>query len=402
MPESSYVGVLTSAARRAAQQPEWPDAALARKVVAELGEQPPLVSPRACDRLRGLLAEVARGKGFLLHGGDCAETFAEAGAAYTARRVDILRRLASDITADTGLPVVTVGRIAGQYGKPRSATHETRDGISLPVYRGDAVNGLGFTAEERRPDPERMLRTYHASAATLARLPDDVFSSHEALLLDYETPLARLDPATARMYGTSGHLLWIGERTRQLDGAHVDFAARISNPVAVKLGPATDGETVVRLAERLNPEREPGRLTLITRMGAARIRDVLPSIVEDVTRYDIPVIWACDPMHGNTVTAPTGHKTRRLDDVLDEVTGFFEVHRSLGTYPGGLHLEIAGEDVTECVGGNPPITFVDLHHRYETACDPRLNPTQARQLAALVADQLLRRLPFRCRVRATL
>ncbi|CAM3715279.1 3-deoxy-7-phosphoheptulonate synthase [Nocardiopsis rhodophaea] len=377
---------------RAAQQPEWPDASLAEKVVVELAEQPALVPPRECDRLRGLLAAVARGEGFLLHGGDCAETFTGATATSTARKVDVLTRLASDIARGSDLPVVTVGRIAGQYGKPRSASHETRDGTTLPVYRGDAVNGFEFTAEARRPDPRRLLRAHHASAATLDRLPDGLFSSHEALLLEYETALARRDPATASIYGTSGHLLWIGDRTRQFDGAHVAFAARVRNPIGVKLGPVADGDAVVRLADRLNPEREPGRLTLITRMGATKIRDLLPPIVERVTADGIPVIWACDPMHGNTVTAPTGHKTRSLEDVFDEVTGFFEVHRSLGTHPGGLHLEVAGEDVTECVGGDPPVAVADLQCRYETACDPRLNPSQARQLSALVEDLFAARL----------
>ncbi len=377
----------------AAQQPDWPDPGILGEVAAKLAASPPLVSPQACDRLRDSLADAGRGEAFLLQGGDCAETFAASDGAAVAAKVRLLSRMATVIARGTGLPVVTVGRLAGQYSKPRSASTETRNGTTLPVYRGDAVNGTEFTAEARTPDPARLVHAYHVATATLSRLPKGLFTSHEALLLPYEEALARVDPATGRRYGSSGHLLWIGERTRQPNGGHVVFAAGISNPVAVKLGPAVTGDDVLRLAELLNPDTDPGRLTLITRMGASQVRDVLPPLVERVTNAGAPVTWVCDPMHGNTRCAPSGHKTRVLDDVIDEMAGFFEVHRSLGTHPGGIHLEMTGEDVTECVGGNPPVSVSDLRHRYETACDPRLNPIQALEVAAAVTDLFTRPAP---------
>jgi 3-deoxy-7-phosphoheptulonate synthase len=370
-----------------AQQPDWPDDALVARVAERLAGCPPLVSPQDCDRLRARLAEVAAGAAFLIQGGDCAETFSVSKRFDTEGKVRVLTRMAAEFEDTTGLPVVTVGRIAGQYAKPRSAGTESRDGATLPVYRGDAVNGTAFTAAARTPDPHRMLRAYRASAATLEALAGRLFTSHEALLLPYERALTRLDPVSGRGYGTSGHLLWIGERTRRVGGPHVEFAAGIRNPVAVKLGPDATSDEVLRLVERLDPNQEPGRLTLITRLGADRVRDLLPPLVEKVEASGGPVSWVCDPMHANTITLPGGRKTRHFDAMADEVTGFFEVHRALRTHPGGLHLEVTGEDVTECLGGARPVT--DLRPRYETVCDPRLNPAQAVELARLAAELLL-------------
>jgi 3-deoxy-7-phosphoheptulonate synthase len=372
----------------AAQQPEWPNPILAEEVIAELSGYPPLVWPAECDRLRDRLAMVADGEAFLLQGGDCAETFSSASAGTTSGKVRTLTDMATILERGAGVPVVTVGRIAGQYAKPRSATTETKDGVTLPAYRGDAVNGLDFSLQARGPDPDRLLRAYRNSAATLGHIQElgrEFYTSHEALLLGYESALARTNPVTGRCYGTSGHLLWIGERTRRVDGAHVAFAASIRNPVGVKLGPTATADDVLALVDLLDPDQERGRLTLITRHGADKVRDVLPTLVEKVRASGAPVTWVCDPMHGNTVSA-SGRKTRRFDDVLDEIAGFFEVHHALGTYPGGLHLEVTGEDVTECVGGSPPVAVEELHRRYETACDPRLNRAQALELAALVAD----------------
>ncbi|MEV0056810.1 3-deoxy-7-phosphoheptulonate synthase class II [Saccharopolyspora shandongensis] len=372
----------------AAQQPEWPDPCALRDVVDELAGQPPLVSPRECDRLLAKLASVAAGEAFLIQGGDCAETFAEAVPATYGGKVRVLRQMAEVLGASMRLPVVTVGRIAGQYGKPRSSATETRGGTVLPSYRGDAVNGMDFSAQERTPDPRRLLQAYRAASDTLMWLRDfageEFFTSHEALLLPYEMGLSRTDFLTGRRFGSSGHMLWIGERTRSLDGAHVEFAAGVCNPIGVKLGPTASPADVLALIERLDPDRQPGRITLITRMSAGKIRDVLPPLVEEVTASAPAVTWVCDPMHGNTFSSPSGYKTRRFDDVLDEVVGFFEVHRALGTHPGGLHLELTGEPVTECVGGSPPVTMESLGQRYETACDPRLNRDQALKLAAAV------------------
>lgn len=393
----------------AGQQPVWPDSAAVRTALAELSVQPPLVSPRECDRLRDRLAMVAGGDAFLLQGGDCAETFAKATAEAVGRKVRLLGQMAEILAERIGLPVVTVGRIAGQYAKPRSCPTETRSGQTLPSYRGDAVNGLAFTSAARTPDPRRLLQAYRTAAGTLAMVrtqnectspgeplllrprtsngdwgEHEFFTSHEALLLPYEEALVRTDLLTGRRYGTSGHLLWIGERTRHLAGAHVRFAAEINNPIGVKLGPAVSPDEGLALVDKLDPHRQPGRLVLITRMGAKKIRDVLPPLVEKLAAERAPVTWVCDPMHGNTFTADNGYKTRLFDDVLDEVAGFFEVHRALGTHPGGLHLELAGEAVTECVGGTPAVRVESLGRRYESACDPRLNPAQVRELAVAV------------------
>ncbi|MDH6110034.1 3-deoxy-7-phosphoheptulonate synthase [Kitasatospora sp. MAP12-15] len=426
----------------AAQQPEWPDPEALRTALADLASYPPLVFAGECDQLRTRLAAVARGEAFLLQGGDCAEAFDGVSAEHIRNKLKTLLQMAAVLTYAASVPVVKIGRIAGQYSKPRSKSTETRDGVTLPVYRGDSVNGFEFTPESRRPDPERLKRMYNASAATLnlvrafttggyadlrqvhawnqdfvrnspagqryERLAKEIdnalnfmqacgvapeefktvefFSSHEALVLDYETALTRVDSRTGDLYDVSGHMVWIGERTRQLDGAHIEFASKIRNPIGVKLGPTTTVDEALTLIERLDPEREPGRLTFITRMGAGKVRDNLPTLVEKVTASGAQPVWICDPMHGNTYEAETGHKTRRFDDVLDEVKGFFEVHRALGTHPGGIHVELTGDDVTECVGGGDEVMVDDLHQRYETACDPRLNRSQSLDLAFLVAE----------------
>ncbi|WP_214409035.1 class II 3-deoxy-7-phosphoheptulonate synthase [Sphaerisporangium fuscum] len=426
----------------AAQQPDWPDPSALERVVSELAGLPPLVFAGECDELKDRLAAVARGEAFVLQGGDCAETFAGATADNVRNKLKTLLQMAIVLTYAGRVPVVKIGRLAGQFAKPRSKPTETRGGVELPAYRGDMVNGFDFTAESRTPDPARLLRAYHSSAVTLnlaraftkggyadlrqvhawnqdfvaespagrryeqlAREIDqalafmhacgadpeefhtvEFYSSHEALILDYDRALTRIDSRTGLPYDVSAHMVWIGERTRQLDGAHVDFFSRIRNPIGVKLGPSTTPEDALVLIDKLNPANEPGRLTFIARMGASKVRDALPPLVEKVRASGAQVAWICDPMHGNTFEAPSGHKTRRLDDVLDEVAGFFEVHRALGTHPGGIHIEFTGDDVTECVGGGHPIVEEDLALRYETACDPRLNRGQSLDLAFRVAE----------------
>jgi 3-deoxy-7-phosphoheptulonate synthase len=424
------------------QRPDWPNPTQLLAVEAELAEQPPLVFARECDQLKDRLAAVARGEAFVLQGGDCAETFSGSTADVVNSRVETLLQMAVVLTYAASVPVVKIGRMAGQFAKPRSRPTEMRDGVELPVYRGDAVNGLEFTPEARRPDAARLLQAYHCAAATLnlcraftsggyadlqevhawnqdfvAQSPAgrqyeriaaeidralsfmkacgvdtdelhgvELYSSHEGLLLEYERALTRLDSRTGQPYDLSAHLVWIGDRTRGLDGAHVEFFRHISNPIAVKVGPAIPPDEAVSLVERLNPDREPGRLTFITRLGSSKVRDVLPPLVERITGLGSPVAWICDPMHGNTFETPSGHKTRRLDDVFDEVAGFFEVHRALGTHPGGIHVEFTPDNVTECVGGGHEIVETDLGRRYETACDPRLNRRQSLDLAFMVAE----------------
>jgi 3-deoxy-7-phosphoheptulonate synthase len=426
----------------AAQQPEWPDRGELDKVVKQLGGLPPLVFAGECDNLKADLAAVTRGEAFVLQGGDCAETFAGATADDVRDKLKTLLQMAIVLTYAAKVPVVKIGRMAGQFAKPRSKNTEVRDGVELPAYRGDMINGFDFTPESRIPDPWRLLQAYHSSAVTLnlvraftkggyadlrqvhawnrdfvsespagkryeqlAREIDqalafmracgvepeefhsvEFYSSHEALILDYDRALTRIDSLSGLPYDVSAHMVWIGERTRQLDGAHVEFFSRIRNPIGVKLGPTTTAEEALALVEQLNPDNEPGRLTFITRMGASKIREHLPSLVEKVTANGAQVAWICDPMHGNTFEAPSGHKTRRLDDVLNEVAGFFEVHRALGTHPGGVHIELTGDDVTECVGGGTEIVEDDLARRYETACDPRLNRSQSLDLAFRVAE----------------
>jgi 3-deoxy-7-phosphoheptulonate synthase len=427
-----------------AQQPAYPDAAAVDLAVTRLRSFPPLVFAGECDELKAKIGAVARGEAFLLQGGDCAETFSGVTADNVRNKLRVLLQMAVVLTYAASVPVVKVGRIAGQYAKPRSSDTETREGVTLPAYRGDAVNGFEFTPESRTPDPQRLVDVYNSSAATLNLVrafvtggyadlrqvhtwntdfvrdstagqryeqvaaeidraltfmqaigadPDefhrvDFHSSHEALVLEYEHALTRIDSRTQQPYDVSGHFLWIGERTRQLDGAHVELLRHIRNPIGVKLGPTATPDDALALAARLNPENEPGRLTFVTRFGAGRIRDRLPHLVEKVSAAGVEVAWVCDPMHGNTFEASSGHKTRRFDDVIAEVQGFFDVHRALGTWPGGVHVELTGDDVTECVGGGEELAEVDLAHRYESVCDPRLNRVQSLELAFLVAEML--------------
>jgi 3-deoxy-7-phosphoheptulonate synthase len=404
---------------------------------------PPLVFAGEADVLTARLAAAGRGEAFVLQGGDCAETFAEAKADTIRNKIKTILQMAAVLTYGASLPVVKLGRMAGQYAKPRSADTETRDGVTLPAYRGDAINGHDFTLESRTPDPWRLVSAYNRSVATLnlirafttggfadlrrvhewnrgftanpayARYEQvageidramrfmaacgadfdalrmvEFFSSHEALLLDYERPLTRIDSRTGTPYDCSAHFLWIGERTRQLDGAHVDFLSRVRNPIGVKLGPTTTADEALALMDALNPNDLPGRLTFITRMGAGNVRAALPGLAEKVHASGRPVTWICDPMHGNTITSASGFKTRRLGDVLDEVRGFFEVHHAIGSVPGGLHVELTGDDVTEVLGGSEEIDDDGLARRYETLVDPRLNHQQSLEVAFQVAEMI--------------
>lgn len=359
-------------------------------MVAFLAARPALVTPEETRSLRCELARAACGEAFVLQGGDCAETFAGNTRARVLAHASLLMRLASVLTQETGLPTVRIGRIAGQYAKPRSAA---LDELGLPVYRGDIVNSGLPDPLARVPDPMRMIDAYRHARAALdvlrAGSPGRVYASHEALLLDFECAQAVWDPAEpGDLYGGSAHFLWIGERTRQLDGAHVAFAEMLANPVGVKIGARTTPAQAAEYCDLLDPGRQPGRLTLISRMGRKRVRDVLPPIVERVVAGGHRVVWQCDPMHGNTGESATGYKTRHCDDILAEVDGFFQVHRTLGTPPGGLHLELTSDRVTECLGGRRPITEHQLTERYETTCDPRLNPEQAEQVIQHVARLL--------------
>lgn len=429
----------------AKQQPQWPDPAALANAVATLRSKPPLVFAGEADVLRGHLADVARGEAFVLQGGDCAESFAEATADRIRNKIRTILQMAVILTYGASLPVVKIGRMAGQYAKPRSSDEETRDGVTLPAYRGDIVNRIGFTEAERIPDPARLIEAYNTSAATLnlirafthggfadlrlvhewnkgfTRNPAyakyeqtageidravrfmgaaggdfdalrtvDLFSSHEALLLDYERALTRIDSRTGDAYDCSAHLLWIGDRTRQLDGAHVEFMSKIKNPIAVKFGPTTTPSDALALMERLNPDSIPGKLTFVARMGAEKVREVLPAIVEAVRDSGSPVAWLSDPMHGNTFTSASGYKTRKFETILDEVRGFFEVHRAAGTVPGGIHIELTGDDVTEVMGGMEDIDDAGLGARYETLVDPRLNHQQSLEMAFLVSELLQR------------
>lgn len=425
------------------QQPQWPDADAAAAASAEIATLPPLVFAGEVDQLRDRLARAAEGKGFLLQGGDCAETFAGATADQIRNRVKTVLQMAVVLTYGASMPVIKMGRMAGQFAKPRSSDTETRGGVTLPAYRGDIVNGYDFTPESRQADPRRLVQGYHTAASTLnliraftqggfadlrqvhswnrgfaanpanqryeglAREIDraikfmeaagadfdelkrvEFYSSHEGLLMDYERPMTRIDSRTGTPYNTSAHFVWIGERTRDLDGAHVDFLSRVRNPIGVKLGPTTTPETMLKLIDKLDPNREPGRLTFITRMGAGKVRDALPPLLEAIKASDARPLWVTDPMHGNGLTTPTGYKTRRFDDVVDEVKGFFEAHRAAGTHPGGIHVELTGDDVTECLGGSEHIDEATLATRYESLCDPRLNHMQSLELAFLVAEEL--------------
>ncbi len=423
-----------------AQMPPWPEPAVVDEVCAVLATVPPIVAPYEVDQLRDRLAQVADGEAFLLQGGDCAETFADNTDVHLLANARTLLQMAIVLTYGASLPVVKVGRVAGQYTKPRSAEI---DALGLPAYRGDMINSLEPTPGARVADPQRMIRAYaNASSAmnmlraylgggmaslnavhdwnkgfvrespageryeAIAREIDramgfmaacgvtedealrtvTLYCSHEALALEYERSLVRI--IDDRAYGLSGHFLWVGERTKQIDGAHVDLMSHLVNPIGVKLGPATTPELALELCEKLNPDNVAGRLTLVSRMGNHKVRDVLPPILEKVTAAGHRVVWQCDPMHGNTIESSNGYKTRHFDRIVDEVLGYFEVHREMGTHPGGLHVELTGENVTECLGGAQAIADADLPGRYETACDPRLNTQQSLELAFLVAEML--------------
>jgi len=433
--------------RDAVQQPEWSDLGALDDVVKRLGAMPPLVFAGEARQLTTDLAKVAEGRAFLLQAGDCAESFDAFSADAIRDKLKVILQMAVVLMYSSGVPVVKVGRIAGQFAKPRSADTESIDGVELPSFRGHMVNDIEFTAQARRADPERLITAYQQSAATLNLLrafakggfgdlsrvhawnqefvassaegqryeqvaagidsalqfmaacgvdtestPQlhtvDVSTSHEALILGYEEALTRQDSLTGDWYDCSAHMLWIGERTRQLDGAHVHFLSGVGNPIGCKIGPSVSPDDVLALCESLNPARVPGRLTLITRMGADGIAEALPPLLHAVRDAGHPVVWACDPMHGNTFTAPSGRKTRHLDAVLTEIAGFFAAHRAAGTWPGGVHIELTGEDVTECLGGAEAILDADLGTRYETMCDPRLNARQSLDLAFRVAELL--------------
>ena len=428
----------------AKQQPTWADSDKLVGVRDQLSKLPPLVFAGEVDTLRDRIAQASRGEAFLLQGGDCAETFVDATADRIRNRIKTVLQMAVVLMYGSSLPVIKMGRMAGQFAKPRSSDFETRDGVTLPAYRGDAVNGYEFTEASRVNDPARLLQAYQTSVSTLNLIrafttggfadlrevhawnkgftdnpankayesiagdidramrfmeacgvdsgelrATEFFVSHEGLLFDYERPLTRVDSRTDTPYITSGHFIWIGERTRQLDGAHVDFLSRVRNPLGVKLGPTTSTDDVLALIDKLDPEREPGRLTLISRMGAGKIRDELPKLIEAVKDSGATPLWITDPMHGNGITTKNGYKSRRFDDVMDEVNGFFEVHKALGTHPGGLHVELTGDDVAECLGGSEQVDESTLEQRYESVCDPRLNHMQSLELAFLVAERLV-------------
>ncbi|MFC0241163.1 class II 3-deoxy-7-phosphoheptulonate synthase [Rhodopseudomonas telluris] len=429
------------------QMPGYPDAKALADVEAQLATFPPLVFAGEARNLKKQLASVAAGEAFLLQGGDCAESFAEHGANNIRDLFRVFLQMAIVLTYAGASPVVKVGRIAGQFAKPRSAPVEKRDGLELPSYRGDIINDIAFTEDARVPDPRRQLEAYRQSAATLnllrafakggyasvenvhrwmlqsvsdspqskayADLADrvsgaldfmracgltfavdsslgttDFYTSHEALLLGYEQAMTRVDSTTGDWYATSGHMLWIGDRTRQLDHAHVEYFRGIKNPIGLKCGPSLKTDELLKLIDVLNPENEPGRLTLIGRFGHEKIGDHLPAMVRAVQREGRNVVWSCDPMHGNTITSNSGYKTRPFDRILSEVRSFFAVHAAEGTHAGGVHLEMTGQNVTECLGGARAITDEDLNNRYHTACDPRLNAEQSIDMAFLIADQL--------------
>ncbi|WP_410506547.1 class II 3-deoxy-7-phosphoheptulonate synthase [Marinomonas sp. GJ51-6] len=432
--------------KTALQQPVYPSAAHLSQVEATLGKMPPLVFAGEARQLKKALAQVANGQSFLLQGGDCAESFAEFHANNIRDTFKVMLQMAVVLTYAGKCPVVKVGRMAGQFAKPRSAGMETVNGVELPSYRGDIINGIEFTEEARVPDPERLIQVYNQSASTmnllrafaqggfadlhqvhqwnldflnaspvgdrfhgvagkiddalqfmeacgvgsgLAQLKEtEFYTSHEALLLPYEQALTRQDSLTGDWYDCSAHMLWIGDRTRQLDGAHVEFLRGVKNPIGVKAGPSMDPEDLVRLCDVLNPENEAGRLNIIVRMGADKVEEGMPKLIQAIQREGKQVVWSSDPMHGNTVKASTGYKTRRVNDVLKEVQQFFQVHNAEGTYAGGVHFEMTGQNVTECIGGSFEVTEADLADRYHTHCDPRLNADQSLELAFMISETL--------------
>jgi 3-deoxy-7-phosphoheptulonate synthase len=429
------------------QQPVYADTDALAEAEKQLAESPPLVFAGEARRLRKQLALVAKGEAFLLQGGDCAESFEEFHVDMIRDTFKLMLQMSVVLTYGASMPVVKVGRMAGQFAKPRSEDFETQGGISLPSYRGDIVNDIAFDADAREPDPTRLIKAYHQSALTLNLLrafaqggmanleqvhrwnlefikegtqsvryeqlaseidtslafmraigitPEtirelretDFYTSHEALLPGYEQALTRVDHISGDYYATSSHMLWIGDRTRQLDGAHVELVRGVENPIGLKCGPSLDPEDLVRLASVLNPHNEPGRLTLITRHGSDQVERYLPPLIETVEREGLAVVWSCDPMHGNTIIASNGYKTRPLDRVVAEIQGFFSLHRSMGTHPGGVHIELTGKNVTECTGGVAQVAEKNLADRYHTHCDPRLNASQSLELAFLLADEL--------------
>lgn len=433
--------------RRALQQPDWPDEAELDAVLKTLSEVPPLVFAGEARALTSDLGRVCEGKAFLLQAGDCAESFDSFSADSIRERLRVILQMAVVLTYSAGVPAVKVGRIAGQFAKPRSAPTESVGDVELPSFRGHMVNDIGFVADARVPDPKRLLHAYNQSASTLnllraftkggfadltrvhqwnqefvasspqgrryEQLADEIdramrfmkacdidpstvpglhevdfFTSHEALVLGYEEALTRRDSLTGDWYDCSAHMVWIGERTRGLEDAHVEFFRGIANPLGCKIGPTATVEEVLGLCELLNPQRVPGRLTLIARMGADSVQEVLPSLLRATRDADHPVVWTCDPMHGNTFTAPSGRKTRHFDAILSEIAGFFAAHRAEGTWPGGVHVELTGDDVTECLGGAQDLLDDELGLRYETMCDPRLNGRQSVDLAFRVAELL--------------
>ncbi|ABI62318.1 3-deoxy-7-phosphoheptulonate synthase [Granulibacter bethesdensis] len=431
------------------QVPVYPDPAALSEVEQRLHRYPPLVFAGEARRLKAQLAEAAQGRAFVLQGGDCAESFGDFTANIIRDTFRVLLQMAVVLTFGAGLPVVKVGRMAGQFAKPRSSDTETVNGETLPSYRGDIINGPAFTAEDRVPDPARMETAYFQSAGRMnllrafasggyadlhevhrwnlgfversplasqyrdmaSRIDEtlrfmgacglkdtaqvretEFYTGHEALLLPYEEAFTRIDSTTGEYYGCSAHFIWIGERTRQPDGAHVEFMRGIHNPIGIKLGPNADPDEVVRLCELLNPRAEPGRITLISRMGADKVRDRLPPLLRAVKRSGVPVVWVCDPMHGNTISTTSKVKTRNFDSILGEVRGFFDAHAQEGTWAGGIHVEMTGRDVTECIGGAHRLTETDLGRAYETFCDPRLNAEQSLELAFLLASELKQRL----------
>jgi 3-deoxy-7-phosphoheptulonate synthase len=430
-----------------AQAPPWPEEEPLKRALEELRQLPPLVFAGEARQLQASLAAVGRGEAFVLQAGDCAESFRDFSADSIRDKLKVILQMAVVLTYASGLPVVKVGRIAGQFAKPRSNPNETLNGVELPSFRGHAINDNTFDADARRADPSRMVRAYHQAAATLnliraftkggfadlreihtwnqefvagskqgrkyeeiARQIDrslrfmaacgidldadaafhevDFYTSHEALLLPFEEALTRKDSLTGDWYDCSAHLLWIGERTRQGGGAHVEFLSGVKNPVAVKVGPSATPDELLELCERLNPEDEPGRLTFIARLGSGRVEETLPPLVRSVRDSGHDVVWICDPMHGNTFTTDSGVKTRRLDDVLTEIKAFFMVHQQEGTVPGGVHLELTAEDVTECLGGAEEVLDSHLQDRYEALCDPRLNARQSLDLAFQIGEML--------------
>jgi 3-deoxy-7-phosphoheptulonate synthase len=433
--------------RPARQMPEYPDPVALADVETRLKRRPPLVFAGEARNLMAALGQVADGKAFVLQGGDCAESFAEFHPDNIRDTFRVLLQMAVILTFAAGMPVVKVGRIAGQFAKPRSDDFETLDGVTLPSYRGDNVNGAEFTVEARTPDPKRLFEAYAQSASTLnllrafaqggyadlhnvhrwtlgfiagspageqykvlaqrigetlefmvacgitpASVPQlrttDFYTSHEGLLLGYEQAMTRIDSTSGDWYDTSAHMIWIGDRTRQPDGAHVEFCRGIKNPIGLKCGPSMSEDELLKLISVLNPDNKPGRLTLITRFGADKVAEKLPPLIRAVRREGASVVWSCDPMHGNTIKLQSGFKTRPFDRILEEVRAFFAVHRAEGTHAGGVHFEMTGQDVTECLGGAQAIREIDLHDRYQTACDPRLNASQALELAFLMAESL--------------